>query len=212
MADKSCPLCDGPLWINSANRLYGTLICARCSKRFYDFRCLAYLIDMFVAGLCAWGISLLAGLTFSASTLTLTPVGFLATGAFWICFVVLMMLKDAIIGRSPGKRVMHLRVVDATTLEPITLLQSVKRNLIVTVPYIAAFLLGTLRAGQRPGDRWANTRVIWNEHQRHPIFIGDRVCVNCDYNLMSNTTGVCPECGTRLHRRSPPPVAASPGG
>jgi hypothetical protein len=38
------------------------------------------------------------------------------------------------------------------------------------------------------------TRWICRREQSHPL----GYCEGCDYNLTGNTSGICPECGTRI--------------
>lgn len=88
---------------------------------------------------------------------------------------ILFTFRDAFGGVSPGKALMGLQAIDATTGEPITPKQSVIRNVIYGAAYFfGAFTIvfgiaGTIllicasvqiMKGPRLGDRWANSRVV----------------------------------------------------
>lgn len=79
----------------------------------------------------------------------------------------LFCCKDSFNGRSPGKRVMGLQVVDNGTLESASPMQCLVRNVTVIIwPIEMAFVL--LRPGRRIGDWLAGTRVAaYNASQEH---------------------------------------------
>ncbi|MCP3902337.1 MAG: hypothetical protein GY715_01770 [Planctomycetes bacterium] len=72
------------------------------------------------------------------------------------------------------------------------------RNLPLLIPLAPLFIAFSLLKGKRLGDGWANTRVVWNKYEHHPLFTGLPACAECSYDLTGNTTGVCPECGTPI--------------
>lgn len=65
------------------------------------------------------------------------------------------------------------------------------------LPLLGLFISVTLYCG---------LSLAWGTfHWRRPWHAKLRVCPMCDYDLTGNLTGICPECGTRLH----PQAAAS---
>ena len=128
--------------------------------------------------------------------------------AYALEFVVLGLpftLKDGFGGRSPGKALFGVQVVDRTTRQPLGFMQSFKRNLILMLPYAigAILVILTMRKGRRLGDGWANTEVIWTKYSfRTPFDPQGIYCTTCGYNLTGNVSGVCPDCGQ--------PIAAEP--
>ncbi|MDX2177282.1 MAG: RDD family protein [Candidatus Sumerlaeia bacterium] len=78
----------------------------------------------------------------------------------WIVGAVFWCLRDAVKGRSPGKLVVGLRVVDANTGAPISVGQSIIRNLLFAIPCLPLVMLFVLLAtGEHWGDKIAGTRV-----------------------------------------------------
>lgn len=91
-----------------------------------------------------------AAVLVGASCLVAFPLGF---GYF--------LLRDALRGGSPGKRVCGLRVVDARSGAPCRTVQSVVRNLILLAIGAADLLVPLFRAdGRRIGDTVAGTVVV----------------------------------------------------
>lgn len=138
-------------------------------------------------------------------------------GVFWLTLVqgwliapLIFTCKDGFSGKSPGRLLCGVTVVDRTTREPIGFRQSFKRNLILMVPYVGVIWIAlTMRKGQRVGDEWANTEVIWDKH-RHKLPFDRRgiLCLGCGYDLTGNVSGICPECGLPVHKL--PGVAVIP--
>ena len=114
--------------------------------------------------------------------------------------------KDGFQGRSPGRALCGVQVVDRHTHAPIGFLPSLKRNLILYVPLMPVVIAFRLLQGHRFGDGWANTTVVWKKYAAHPVFTGRTACAGCQYDLTGNTTGTCPECGTPI---APPRRAAA---
>ena len=66
-------------------------------------------------------------------------------------------------GKSLGKRLANIRVVDVKTKRPCSCGQSLKRNLLLTLPFIGILDAWSIFFGihnQRWGDKWANTIVL----------------------------------------------------
>lgn len=77
--------------------------------------------------------------------------------------ILYFLLKDGLKdGRSLGKRSYNLRVVDAKTGAPCSLLQSAQRNVLLLIPFVPLLDVILLSAtGLRSGDQIAGTRVIF---------------------------------------------------
>ncbi len=203
-----CPLCwrTFPRLLKSPRTIYGIRTCTKCRKQFASRRQLAFFIDFFLFYVMFFMpvVGLEAFLGISAG-----PTG-LAPGVKTLLFVIgrvgwiLFLAKDGFSGRSIGKRITGVQVVDRVTLRPIGFGRSFKRNLPL-LPFLAIFPIlllipGLLLAkGHRWGDKWANTTVIWRRYRfRLPFDQRGLLCMNCGYNLTGNTSGRCPECGTPI--------------
>ncbi len=98
-----------------------------------------------------------------ASTFSLWMfVAFKSQIANWITWTILMLFKDALSGRSPGKRFAGIQVVDEEG-NPPRLSRILLRNLFLVIPifplveYIV--MLKDKQEGKRIGDKLAKTRV-----------------------------------------------------
>ena len=82
--------------------------------------------------------------------------------ANWISWTVLMLFKDAIDGRSPGKRFAGIQVLDEQG-NPPRLSQTLFRNLFLVIPIFPVVeyivMLKDKQEGKRVGDKLAKTRV-----------------------------------------------------
>lgn len=158
-ASNCCPLCQrsDKKW-EKAKPLYDVLVCKKCSDDFANLRTLAHVIDKVV-----WMFGpYMAMLTF----MSILP------GLLAVCFAILMLLmmtigftlKDGFNGKSIGKRVLGLQVVDQNSGAPIGLWKSFLRNIVFYIPILPLIALLTLSKGKRIGDDWANSRVVWDKH------------------------------------------------
>ncbi|NLE60303.1 MAG: RDD family protein [Planctomycetes bacterium] len=212
-----CPICLKPRRRPPDHkRLYNELVCKRCRNGFANRRQAAWIVDYVViyfllgAGLLLVLEFLRANAAFSSDDVFSDAVD-QVVGFAVLPFVFAM--KDGFNGRSPGKLLFGLQVVDAHSREPISWGQSLKRNLIVVVPVVALIgIIGgllTMLRGRRWGEEWAGTEVVWLKHAtRQPFAPAGRYCRVCGYDLTGNLSGRCPECGTEI--RSPelvPPAA-----
>jgi len=84
--------------------------------------------------------------------------------------IVLFAVKDGWRGRSPGKWLLGVQVVDRRSGAPARLLQSVVRNWFLAPPFMWVVLMLTMDRGPRLGDGWAKTRVVWRRYRDHPVF------------------------------------------
>lgn len=212
-----CPLC-GRRPPRFTGRLYDTPVCGRCADAFFTRRATAYLIDFFLYTVLFLALrpQIDAWISSQLNRINAGPALATAMRSWWAhqaLFALAFTAKDGFWGWSPGKAMMGLRVVRADTQEPIGMLRSMQRNAVLALPSIlpALWVLWSIDKGQRVGDGWAGTRVIWQRHRFSHVFgYSDRYCRDCGYDLTGNTSGVCPECGARIVRRSNRP--APPGG
>jgi uncharacterized RDD family membrane protein YckC len=132
-------------------------------------RALAYVVDLLVRGgilLVAWlAFSLLGG---SMQGFTQGAILIVLFMLEWAYFLVTEMLDG---GRSPGKRVLRLRVVKEGGF-PLTFNDSALRNLLRGADFLpVGYLLGLVTMGgddrfRRLGDRVAGTLVVIDETVR----------------------------------------------
>jgi uncharacterized RDD family membrane protein YckC len=219
-----CPLCARKFresWLRKslpAKSIHGIVVCPKCRNGFASRRQLAYILDsLLLAGI---NYTLIFGLLLIAPSGPTPPSGFwvgpiVAQAVLsWLILPLLFTCKDGFSGKSLGRLLCGVTVVDRQTREPIGALQSCKRNLILLAPYLGFIWVAlTMMKGRRVGDFWANTEVIWDKH-RHKTPFDPRgiLCVSCGYDLTGNISGVCPECGVAVRRPGSalPPTAFQP--
>lgn len=210
MDQPTCPLCGGSKRMKRPKLLYHVPVCRKCYYGFANWRQLAYVLDwilfQIVALIVGYGIGY-AMATGGSSPSQIDTTMFVMS---WLVLPMVFFMKDGFMGYSPGKFVTGVRVLDRDTLEPAGFFASWKRNLILLVPFMPLFVAFFLQKGQRIGDGWANTKVIWKRYATHPLFTGEAVCGHCQYDLKGNTTGTCPECGTPVARRPASPETTPP--
>jgi uncharacterized RDD family membrane protein YckC len=165
----ACPLCRKHENMGKkAKPLYNYLVCKKCKNSFADRRAIAYVIDITLLSVCSGIVLGLVATFVGPSGGVIYGLGFfrLIYGlVFFLLFLPLFLMKDGFSGSSPGKAMMGVQVVVETTGQPIGFEESFKRNLPLifpVVPFIAAFQLDK---GNRIGDGWANTRVIWKKYR-----------------------------------------------
>lgn len=210
--EARCPVCERVLKRpHRAKSLFGLPVCNRCRNGFANRRQFAYILDAviwtFGVGFIYDGITFILGVqpvqTGAAPAalpgLVVTMMGLDSLAGFiWVWVLPLIFFcKDGFSGMSPGKWLMGVQVIDTTTREPIGFGQSLKRNLVLMIPFAVLFVAFTMLKGRRAGDRWANTEVIWRKHAFRPPFDPSGVlCRHCGYDLTGNVSGKCPECFT----------------
>jgi uncharacterized RDD family membrane protein YckC len=119
-------------------------------------RAVAYFIDDFlIAYIFAVLSEMAVGYDYTVGLFTLL---------FGLSWVVYPFIKDGIFnGKSIGKRIMRLKVIDYQTKKSCSVKQSIKRNLVFLVPLmpiIEAHRVHTKPKHRRWGDNWANTIVV----------------------------------------------------
>ncbi len=207
----SCPLCGKqPKGKKPWRKLYSGRTCKKCYYAFLNRRQAAYLVDsLFFYVSIVFCLDYYFDLAMTVSPLATALGGSLVAIAYQIVLEAVFYCKDGFSGRSPGKWLMGVSVVDQATRQSIGLWQSFKRNLPLLIPLGALIIVFQMGKGRRMGDRWAKTRVIWTKYaHKFPFEDRENVCIQCGYNLHGNTSGICPECGITLQ----PPAApvASP--
>ncbi|MFQ5654082.1 MAG: RDD family protein [Planctomycetota bacterium] len=152
--------------------LYDRPVCRKCVYALANRRQGAWLIDALVIYFITFLCAVLFGLVMGMAGRTPDEVELSLTVLFYCITIPLFLLKDGFRGRSPGKALLGVRVIDERTGEPAGFLTSIKRNFIVLVPipFLPLALAWQLTKGKRLGDDWAHSRVIWSRHAEHPVF------------------------------------------
>jgi hypothetical protein len=199
------------------NHISDVVVCPKCRNRFASLRQGAYLVDALLFNLLVYGVIyvLISASLYMRSAVAFRPIPSLWFGSpefalSYLLFPFLFTLKDGFSGKTPGRLLCGLTVIDSTTREPIGFKQSCKRNAILMVPYVGvAVIMLSMMNGRRYGDRWANTTVVWDKHvYKRPFDPRGIRCHGCGYDLTGNVSGVCPECGKPINQ----PPAKSRGG
>jgi uncharacterized RDD family membrane protein YckC len=149
-------------------------VCKRCWGKYINRRQCAGAIDYIVLRMLIVSVGL-AGITWSATSPVIANQGgqgYYFRIDFVTLFLSMLLLtpKDAFAGRSPGKWLLGLRVVDRDTAKPISLLQSIERNLPLVIPFAPLIAAIQINKGPRLGDGWANTKVIWTKYANNLVF------------------------------------------
>lgn len=157
-----CPVCyKSDFMDKDAKTLYEHQVCKKCARGFTNRREGAFLIDIF---LWYFAMSVL-GFFFDL------PQTEGAILFFSIIFWIIFFLKDGFSGYSIGKTICGVRAYHEPSGQPSGFLASFKRNFIMIVPVIILFLIVDIKKGYRVGDKWANTKVIWEKHKDKAPFL-----------------------------------------
>ncbi len=119
MNSDECPLCQRSNVRPGTRTLYEVAVCRRCRRRFAGLRQWAFLADVYLLGVVL--MLILAGLLQTSMTDAWIRLVIL-------CVFVLFAFREAIKGKSFGKFIFGLRVVDRVTSTPIRPMQSLFRN------------------------------------------------------------------------------------
>ena len=154
----SCPLCNKAWNKEITKELYGKTVCKKCYYSFANKRQFACFLDCLIYYFINTIIN-----TF------LLTIGF-PEAVLWIIGSIVFTSKDCFSGKSIGKAILGLKVIDTRTGEPPSALSSFKRNLPLNIPFAAIFISSQLLKGHRTGDKWSNTKVVWSKYANNPIF------------------------------------------
>jgi uncharacterized RDD family membrane protein YckC len=162
-----CTVCGSAARLHKGRKvIYDHLACQRCWKAFVNRRTLAYAIDLALLWLGTTSLMFLLSVLVSAAGPVTGTVAEAVSFTAWIGGLALFVARDALLeGRSPGKALTGLAVVERVGGRPIGVAASVRRNLVMLVPLVPLLAASQIqRGGTRWGDRWAGTRVIWTAH------------------------------------------------
>ena len=201
-----CPLCGRALVRKKIKPLNGVSVCKQCCHRFASRRQFAWAIDhlifTMISAFTTVGFLLVMSTGYrDLISLVRNPkfeIGMFAySNLLWLGFLI----KDGFAGRSPGKVICGLHVIDITTRQRISFGASFKRNLATYIPLSTLIMAVQLLKGPRWGDHWANTMVVWTRYV-HCLPFDQRgvLCSKCGYDLTGNLSGRCPECGKAKSR------------
>lgn len=117
---------------------------------------------------------------------------------FWF---VLLVIPEALSGKSLGKLVVGLKVVNAKNGESISMIQGIKRRLLdpidlfITFGIVAYLNIKNTPQNQRLGDLWSKTIVVGGE---------ETICTECAYQVNLEPDEVvkgkfiCPNCNKEI--------------
>jgi uncharacterized RDD family membrane protein YckC len=167
---QECPLCGKTKHMQRPKVLYGHKVCKKCYYSFISRRQCAWVLDHFLIEDLPFlfmmiKFALLKNTTWIILNLYLTVMLLIS-----FCLMIIFLIKDGFGGYSPGKAIAGIRVINNKNGKPIGLWRSFKRNLPLFIPLIIIFMFFELRSGYRTGDRWSQSKVIWNKYASNPIF------------------------------------------
>ena len=161
---EQCPVCSRQRGDLPLGRYYDGRACCRCRASLIVRRLIAFLID-YVAGLGLLGGAMIYAT--GASVIWLDVQGTLEVALLLGAWVVVFggwLTKDGWFrGQSPGKWICGLRVVNADTAQPVSLLGSVARNLpLLFAPVLLIAALQVIAGNMRRwGEGVAGTKVVF---------------------------------------------------
>jgi len=160
--DGACPLCGGTKNMGKKARdVYGKWICRKCWASLANRRALAYLLDLGAYRLLCFSGGAAVGATLGAARAVPKDEIEALSWLLSVVLLILFILKDGVRGRSLGKLITGLRVVDSDDNTPVGFGQSFKRNLCLIIPIVPIIVAFQIHgSGYRWGDGWANSRVI----------------------------------------------------
>ncbi len=212
MDENHCPICSRELKKpHKCKPLYGMKVCRKCRNSFANRRQAAYLIDVILFQIAAYLVVFLVEWPMIRPSSNPAQTNYVAVtviefGLGWLVLPLFFFCKDGFNGYSLGKWLMGVQVIDVESREPIRFLRSLKRNLVLLIPYVGFFgVVLTMMKGKRWGDGWAKTQVVWKKYEFKPPFdTRGLLCTGCGYNLTGNVSGRCPECGLTIPARKAP--------
>jgi uncharacterized RDD family membrane protein YckC len=164
-----CCLCGADSNRKAEKTLYGHPVCKKCYWKFANRRQGAFFIDYICLMVLAYLLGGMLGAVMAiagASVESMEWTGFILGYAMLIPF----FMKDAFGGRSPGRLLCGVAVMNRFTGQPIGPVESLKRNLPLLIPFMILFVAFQLSRGHRVGDGWSRSKVTWKRYKTHPAF------------------------------------------
>ena len=182
---QDCSLCGGSLvrkeslytlrLKHKSLQRYKDEVCRKCYYGLVRRRQLAFLIDTIFLDISK-GLGIYLGS--SGHIISISMFSFFNLGdsyappAITAVVILLFLIKDGFNGYSPGKLICGLQVVDIKSRKPIGFQASLKRNIVLLIPFVPFLVAFMLECGEasRIGDGWAKTIVIWKKHSHSKFF------------------------------------------
>jgi uncharacterized RDD family membrane protein YckC len=170
MARVACAVCESTA--EGGYPLYESTLCRPCWAGFLWRRAAAFIIDLAAAGagvvVLGRAIIGIAALYDEPARATMTGMAYLVAAGF---VLVAFLFKDGLFdGRSPGKGMLGIRVVDERTRRPIEPARALVRTLPLLVPAVPIVAAVQMLRGPRLTDAAVQTRVVWDAHaDREPF-------------------------------------------
>jgi uncharacterized RDD family membrane protein YckC len=167
----SCPLCGGHEQMGRrAKLLYGVPVCKKCDATFAAHRQSAFIIDMLLWCILMFGTGIVTGIMMAIAGASQAAIQSISS-ILGYAYMPFFLMKDGLAGRSPGKALLGVQVLDATTGRPAGFIASLKRNLPTLIPFVPWLIAFELHKGNRTGDGWSNTKVIWSKYKDAAPFV-----------------------------------------
>jgi uncharacterized RDD family membrane protein YckC len=163
-----CPLCGLDKNMKKPMPLYDTLVCKKCLYKFANRRQIAYIIDNVLFRIAL--LPVVIGIAVAVQQLQLGGAAeILANLSVWL-LIPIFFFKDGFSGYSLGKLICGVRLMNVETGKPGGFGMSFVRNLPMLIPFVVVIMAFQLQKGNRWGDRWTKSKVIWMKYKDHPIF------------------------------------------
>jgi uncharacterized RDD family membrane protein YckC len=171
-AMSECPLCGTiPDARNPLLEYYDGVACRKCRTSLGNRRAGAWILDVifFFVGIFILGVVAGFFLGLFGAIKSQDDAEAIA-GIINICALAIFVTKDGWFqGRSIGKCICGVRVVDKSSGRPVSFGQSFKRNLPLVIPLLPLVAAFQISSGDthRLGEGWANTKVVFAD-AKHP--------------------------------------------
>lgn len=170
----TCPLCRRDTRGRKMKTLYGWSVCTKCVNGFANRRQGAWIIDGLLLRLLVAGWGPVIGILMGPARGNASEAGFVGALLGWVVAYLLWCFKDGFWGRSPGKVLCGVEVIDERSGEPIGFGTSFKRNVPMLVPFLPLVAGVQMMKGHRIGDGWSDSKVVWRKYRAHPVFGSQR--------------------------------------
>ena len=166
----ACPLCGKQDQMGKRARLlYDTPVCKKCHAEFASRRQCAFIVDLVILWILRGYVFAMAG-----ATAAMAGIGDFAAATVYLLIsaglLTIFCMKDGFSGKSPGKALVGVQVLDATTGLPAGCVSSFRRNLPTLLPFVPLLIGLGLNRGGRIGDGWSHTKVIWTKYRNAAPF------------------------------------------